>query len=65
MIGLLFGIVLGILLYISIIHSFMELEDAVITFKYRNIGGFGDGFAFIIDDTIINKRRALSDKGRL
>jgi len=64
MIGLLFGIVLSILLYISIIHSFMELEDAVITFKYRSIRGFGDGFAFIIDDTIINGG-ALNGKGRL
>ncbi len=56
MIRLLFGIVLGILFYISIVHSFMKLEDTMFAFKYGNMPkGFGDDFAFMIDDTIINR----------
>lgn len=54
MISLLIGFFIGILLYIAIIRSIIKLEDAIIAFRYRNIGKFGDDFAFIIDDTIIN-----------
>ena len=53
MISLLLGFVIGLLLYISIVHFIIVLRGVIFAFKYRNIGRFGEEFAFIIDDTII------------
>ncbi len=56
MISLLCGFIIGILLYIVVIRFIGLLEEAIIGFKYRNIRGFGEEFAFIIDNTIIGEK---------
>jgi len=54
MIGLLFGIVLGITLYTSILRLYLLLDWHFFYKKFRNKKIQFDKFGFMIDDNIIN-----------